>query len=74
MKVHASAIETRENVKYIVCAVENGGGMFRMPLPDGEQGKSIESMVNLEGSVVHLELDKDSNDSTWKIVAVSAVA
>lgn len=73
LKVRAQGIELHDGKKYIVCAIENGGGMFRTPLPDDKQGESIEQMVNEPQSVVHLTIEQDEMHD-MKIVAISAIA
>lgn len=69
MKVQAFGIE---DGKWVACAVENGGGVFRMPIPPGPMGQQLVKLVTTAGTVVHLELEQD--DDGMKIKSISAVA
>lgn len=72
MEVQAFAIEAIENQDFIVCAVENGGGVFRMPLPMGKQGESLKALINDNKASVRLRLEKNY-DGSMNIVSISAV-
>lgn len=70
--VEAFGLETLNGVKYVACAFENGGGMMRIKLPDGDIGKKIEQLLSISGTKINLKLEQNT-DEDLKVVAIDAV-
>lgn len=73
MRALAQAIKVIDGEKFILCTAENGSVRFAEPLPEGELGKDIEELMNVEGARVNLVFDHTFYDSPKKIVSYSAV-
>lgn len=78
MKVLAQSIDIDDGVKFVTCAVEHEDGTFdppaciRFKLPDGDQGKSIETSLNDPKCRLYLEVQSHEVDERieYTILAV----
>ena len=73
MKVKATAIDIIDGYKYIVCVVENGGGVFRKLLPEGHLGQKLEKLINTEGMQLYLEFQHVSGELPKDIIRYAAI-
>lgn len=60
-KFRGHGIDFIEQKKYVSSALENGGGVFRIPLPDGELGKELEEKLSKPGMAYSLQVDEHGN-------------
>lgn len=57
MKFRGHGIDTIDEKKYVTSALDNGGGVFRIPLPEGELGKELEAQLSAHQALI-IDVDR----------------